>query len=97
MLVYHEQTRFLKGRCISKNFVFVAELVQCYHTRDTPAVILKLDFQKAFDSVSWLVLDRVLEAKGFPCRTCVCDQRLQNSCLLMKTLLRVHVAPTIAW
>ena len=31
-----------------------------------PAVVLKLDFRKAFDSVSWAALDAVLEAKGFP-------------------------------
>ena len=29
-------------------------------------MVLKLDFRKAFDSVSWTALDAILEAKGFP-------------------------------
>lgn len=29
-------------------------------------MVLKLDFKKAFDSISWSPLGHVLEAKGFP-------------------------------
>lgn len=64
-LVHPEQTGFLRGRCISENFVLATELVQCCHKRKQPAVVLKLDFRKAFYSVSWVALDRVLEEKGF--------------------------------
>lgn len=67
-LVHPDQTGFLKGRSISENFVYAAELVQTCHKRKIPAVALKLDFRKAFDSIEWTALDRVLEAKNF-CHT----------------------------
>lgn len=41
-------------------------LVQTCHKRKIPAIALKLDFRKAFDSVEWKALDHVLEAKNFP-------------------------------
>ena len=66
VLVHADQTGFIKGRSISETFVYAAEIVQCCHKRKVPAVVLKLDFQKAFDSVSWRALDQILEAKGFP-------------------------------
>jgi hypothetical protein len=38
--------------------------------RRTPAVVLKLDFRKAFDSVNWEALDVVLRARGFGSTFC---------------------------
>lgn len=67
-LVHPDQTGFLKGRSISENFIYAAELVQTCHKRKIPAIALKLDFRKAFDSIEWEALDRVLEAKNFPAR-----------------------------
>ena len=66
LLVHDDQTGFIKGRSISENFVYAADIVQSCHKRKAPAVVLKLDFRKAFNSVSWAALDAVLEAKGFP-------------------------------
>jgi hypothetical protein len=51
-LVDLDQSRFLKGHLISNFFVYATELVQCCHKRRAPTVVLKLDFAKAFDSVS---------------------------------------------
>ena len=41
------------------------EIVHDLKIRKSKAVILKLDFEKAYDSVSWHFLRRVLLAKGF--------------------------------
>ena len=65
-LIHNDQSGFIKGRSISENFVYVADIIQTCHERKAPTIVLKLDFRKAFDSVSWLALDQVLEAKGFP-------------------------------
>ena len=55
-----------KGRDISENFVYAANIIQTCRKRKALAIILKLDFRKAFDSVNWRALDLILEAKGFP-------------------------------
>ena len=51
-LVAFEQSGFVKGRNITDNFLYAADLVQSCHVRKVPAVVLKLDFRKAFDSVT---------------------------------------------
>lgn len=65
-LIHADQTGFIQGRSIAENFICATELVQCCHKRKVPAVVLKLDFLKAFDSVDWSALDTILAAKGFP-------------------------------
>lgn len=46
--------------------MYATELVQCCHRRGQPTMLLKLDFAKAFDSVAWPCLMKVLAARGFP-------------------------------
>jgi hypothetical protein len=65
-LVDVDQTGFIKGRSISENFVYALELVQCCNKRKVPTLLFKLDFAKAFDSVSWSSLQRILQVRGFP-------------------------------
>ncbi|XP_078149481.1 secreted RxLR effector protein 78-like [Carex rostrata] len=64
-LISPYQTAFIKGRQISENFNATRELL--HHISDTrkPAVLVKIDFAKAFDSVEWVFLFRVLAARGF--------------------------------
>ncbi|CAD6264443.1 unnamed protein product [Miscanthus lutarioriparius] len=64
-LIDLNQSGFLKGRSISETFVFAAELVQTCKKRKLPALVLKLDFAKVFDTVNWVGLDLVLQAQGF--------------------------------
>lgn len=65
-LVHSDQTGFIKGRCIAENLLYAAEIVQCCHKCNARAIVLKLDFRKAFDSVDWEALDCIMQAKGFP-------------------------------
>jgi len=64
-LVDLDQTDFIRGRSITENFVYAMELVQCCHKRKVPTLVVKLDFAKAFDTVSWEALDTVLQSRGF--------------------------------
>lgn len=64
-LIDLDQTGFIRGRSITENFVYAMELVQCCHKRKTPTLVLKLDFAKAFDTVSWDGLATILSARGF--------------------------------
>jgi hypothetical protein len=58
-LVTLDESGFIRGREITANFAYAAELVQCCHKRHVPTIVLKLDFRKAFDSVDWGALDRM--------------------------------------
>ena len=55
----------IKKRSIHDNFIYTQNLVQCLHRQKIPALFLKLDISKAFDSVRWDYLMEVLEKMGF--------------------------------
>ena len=65
MLVHGNQTGFISGRNVAENFVFAADLISSCHTRKKPTMVFKLDFRKAFDSVAWPALDKILAIRGF--------------------------------
>ena len=52
-LVDRNQSAFVKGRSIQDNFFMVQHSVRNLHRRRVPALLLKLDMAKAFDSISW--------------------------------------------
>jgi hypothetical protein len=69
-LIDADQSGFIGGRSISENFVYATEVLQCCHKRRASAFALKLDFAKAFNSIDWRSLRRIMIARGFPDRFC---------------------------
>ena len=67
-LVGVNQSAFIKKRSIHDNFKFVEQAARLLHRKRKPALLLKLDISKAFDTVSWPFLLQVLEALGFGIR-----------------------------
>jgi hypothetical protein len=59
------QTSFIKGHLIHEGALALHEIVHELKVKKTRAVILKLDFEKAYDRVSWAFLRDVLICKGF--------------------------------
>jgi hypothetical protein len=51
-LISNALSAFIKNRCIQDNFLYVRNLAGAYHRKRIPALLLKLDISKAFDSVS---------------------------------------------
>jgi hypothetical protein len=64
-LVDQCQSAFIKHRCIQENYLYVQCTTHFFHKTKKPAILLKLDLAKAFDSVSWQYLMDMLKARGF--------------------------------
>jgi hypothetical protein len=59
------QTAFIKGRCLLDGALALHEIIDELKSANHKALILKLDFEKAYDRVSWALLRSVLSRKGF--------------------------------
>jgi hypothetical protein len=59
------QNAFIRKRCIHDNFIYVQRVIQLLHKKKKPALFIKLDISKAFDSINWSFLLEVLDNLGF--------------------------------
>lgn len=66
-LISNEQVGFVKGGSIVKNVLFSQEIITNIRlrTKAGPNVVIKLDMRKAYDTLSWLFLTKVLRKMGF--------------------------------
>ncbi|KAM0849493.1 hypothetical protein ACQ4PT_053710 [Festuca glaucescens] len=64
-LVSHCQSAFIRGRSIQDNFLYVKNVIKAAHAKKHPLLFLKLDIAKAFDSINWGYLLKVLSSMGF--------------------------------
>ena len=64
-LIHEDQKGFLKGRYIGDNVRLIYDTLQYTEKNNTPGLLLMLDLEKAFDSVSWAFIDRCLTAFNF--------------------------------
>jgi hypothetical protein len=65
-LISETQTAFIPGRYILEGVVILHETLHELRVSKVPGVILKLDFEKAYDKVSWKFMMEVLRKKNFP-------------------------------
>nr|GEY70782.1 putative RNA-directed DNA polymerase, eukaryota, reverse transcriptase zinc-binding domain protein [Tanacetum cinerariifolium] len=64
-VVNKEQSAFIAGRQILDGPLIISEIIQWYKKRKKKMLIFKVDFKKAFDSVSWKYMDFILDSLGF--------------------------------
>ena len=69
-LISQCQNAFLKGRVIHDNFMYVQSLARALRQKKIPALLLKLDISKAFDSISCEFLLKLMQFRGFGPRWC---------------------------
>ncbi|KAE9616153.1 putative RNA-directed DNA polymerase [Lupinus albus] len=64
-VISHNQFAFLKGRHILDGVIILNEIIHDAKISGKQCSIFKIDFEKAFDSVSWGFLDHMMELLGF--------------------------------
>ncbi len=65
-LIHPDQSGFMKGRYIGENIVRMLSLIDYTVDNDIPALLVAVDFEKAFDSVEWSMVERSLLHFNFP-------------------------------
>ncbi|XP_074299820.1 uncharacterized protein LOC141630990 [Silene latifolia] len=66
-IISPSQSAFTKGRDIVGNILICQDLIKLYNRKaSSPRVIMKIDLQKAYESVEWAFLHEMLEALNFP-------------------------------
>ena len=64
-LIDLDQTGFISGRYIGDNLRLIYDMLQFTEENDIPGLLLLIDFEKAFDSISWDFLLSVLKFFNF--------------------------------
>ncbi|GJR29739.1 putative RNA-directed DNA polymerase, eukaryota, reverse transcriptase zinc-binding domain protein [Tanacetum coccineum] len=64
-VISKEQSAFISGRQILDGPLILSEVIDWYKKRKKKLLLFKVDFEKAFDSVSWRFLDHVMDKLGF--------------------------------
>lgn len=60
------QTGFIKGRNILEGVLVLHEVIHELKRTKGKGLIMKIDFEKAYDKVRWNFLETVMKGKGFP-------------------------------
>ena len=64
-LINENQSGFVKGRLITENIRLIDDIIETLKRRRETGLILLLDFEKAFDSVEWIYMHKILEKFNF--------------------------------
>ncbi|XP_070038220.1 uncharacterized protein [Nicotiana tomentosiformis] len=66
-LIDKSQVAFVSSRVITDNIILSHELMKGYGRKGvSPRCMIKIDMQKAYDSIEWVFLEQVLNALNFP-------------------------------
>jgi hypothetical protein len=64
-LISSHQTAFIRGRYILESMVTAQEIIHDVHHNKEEGIILKLDYEKAYDRVDLSFLEEMLKQRGF--------------------------------
>ena len=64
-LINEDQSGFVAGRYIGDNIRFIYDLIHFLNDKHLPGLLVSIDFEKAFDSISWSYMHTVLKTFGF--------------------------------
>jgi hypothetical protein len=69
-LIRPTQTAFILGRNIMEGVIILHETIHMLHCKKQSGVILKINFEKAYDKVNWTFVQQTLRMKGFSSEWC---------------------------
>ena len=64
-LISTDQTGFMSNRYIGDNIRLIYDLMNYTESNNIPGMLFLIDFEKAFDSVSWSFVNKTLKFFGF--------------------------------
>jgi hypothetical protein len=64
-LIHEDQKGFIPGRFIGENTRLIYDIIFETEAQDLPGMIMMIDFEKAFDTVSWDFIQKVLDIFNF--------------------------------
>ena len=64
-IIFRNQTAFLKSRFILESVVAAHEVIHEVHSKKQSGLVLKLDYEKAYDRIDWAFLDEIMSSRGF--------------------------------
>ena len=67
-LVSPVQSAFIQGRQISDSIIVANEVIFALQKKKSRGMVLKIDFEKAFDKIRWEFVFEVLRNMGFDCK-----------------------------
>ncbi|XP_074305698.1 uncharacterized protein LOC141640919 [Silene latifolia] len=66
-IISDNQGGFIKGRSIVENILICQDIIRMYNRKSvSPRFLLKVDLKKAYDSMSWSLLEEMMIALNFP-------------------------------
>ena len=78
-IIHSDQTGFIKGRYIGENIVKTLDLIDYTEENDIPALLVAIDYEKAFDRLEWDMVQKALKFFNFPDYICNWVNILYNS------------------
>ena len=64
-IVSSDQTSYIKNRFIGENIRTISDLIQFANLKQRQGIIIQLDFEKSFDSISWNFLHKTFKKFNF--------------------------------
>ena len=64
-LINNDQTGYIENRFIGENIRLISDMIELYEKKDLHGILLFIDFEKAFDSLEWRYLFKVLDLMNF--------------------------------